>query len=77
MQELAVTARDPSEAARLLAQHGDYEAAADRCLAEGSFLDRATLGQLKQVRTRLGLLWSDTHALQWLEEHPKLSLQTH
>eukprot|EP00775_Hariotina_reticulata_P001454 gene1454-1796_t len=48
-KELAATARNTTEAARLLAQHGEFQAAAERCLADSSYMERATGPQLKQV----------------------------
>jgi hypothetical protein len=49
LQELAIKIKDAAEAARLLASSGDYLAAAQRCLADEAFINRATLSQLQQL----------------------------
>lgn len=45
--------KDPTEAARLLAAHGDYQAAAERRLNDPTFLERATTSQIQQVHSWL------------------------
>jgi hypothetical protein len=53
LHELANQIRDAAEAARLLASSGDYLAAAERCLADEAFINRATLSQLQQLHAWL------------------------
>lgn len=45
--------KDPAEAARWLASCGDYLAAAQRCLNDESFINRASLAQLLQLHAWL------------------------
>jgi hypothetical protein len=52
-QELARSIKDPAEAARWLASCGDYLEAAQRCLADEAFINRASLAQLLQLHAWL------------------------
>lgn len=79
LQELAAELKDPAEAARLLAQHGDFLGAAERCLEAPNFLDRATAGQIRQLHgwlLRVGTVEAARKAVQlWetLQQQGRLS----
>jgi len=53
LQELAGSLKDTGKAAQLLARHGDFDAAAQRCLCDPSYINRATFGQLQQLHAWL------------------------